>query len=181
MTIGFDLGHDIDLNCEGWRWNLLYVSQKMVQLPLNEKHKYQLNNTKFVERYAWSWDSLTALECFMNNGSHILWGLEYWLTCHVKICMIQAWLLIDWQYSHQPTRSHVKILTNTDFDMTSSCWFLCPLQGSLSKVEWDLVLNIKFRTLRSNHIHLKQWDMITCQWFKFDVDLTKLSSKSGYG
>ena len=79
MTIGFDLGHDLDF--EFSRSNLEFaISQpKMVRLPRNEKQTYLLNSR------AQMWPSGLTLTLTLNFQGQI-WNLLYlsqkWSDCH---------------------------------------------------------------------------------------------------
>ena len=44
MTIGFDLGHDLDLKFSRSNMEFAISQPKMVRLPGNEKQTYQLNS-----------------------------------------------------------------------------------------------------------------------------------------
>ena len=44
MTIGFDLGHDLDLEFSRSNIEFAISQPKMVQLPRNEKETYRLNS-----------------------------------------------------------------------------------------------------------------------------------------
>ena len=83
MTIGFDLGHD--LNLEFSRFNIEFaISQpKMVRLPWNEKQTYQLNSR------AEMWPSgltltMTLTLNFQGQIQNLLYLSKKWFYCHEK-------------------------------------------------------------------------------------------------
>ena len=73
VTIGFDLGHD--LNPEFWRSNMDFAISydKMVRLPRNEKWKYRLNTRpQMCHRFwpwSWPWPYLFKVKVFNNSVS----------------------------------------------------------------------------------------------------------------
>ena len=83
MTIGFDLGHDLDL--ESSRSNIEFaISQpKMVRLPRNQKQTYRLNSRSQM----WPSDLTLAMTLTLNFQGQI-WNLLYlsqkWSDCHER-------------------------------------------------------------------------------------------------
>ena len=53
MTIGFDLGHDLDLNFQGQIWNFLYLSQKW--FDCHETKSKHIDWTLRIKCYHWVW------------------------------------------------------------------------------------------------------------------------------
>ena len=72
VTMGFDLGHDLDL--ENSRSNMEFaISQsKMVRLPRNEKQTYRLNSRLQM----WPWGFALAMTLTLNFQGQI-WNLLY--------------------------------------------------------------------------------------------------------
>ena len=55
MTIGFDLGHDLDLEFSRSNMEFPISQPKMVWLPWNEKQTYQLNFSLRCDHQVWPW------------------------------------------------------------------------------------------------------------------------------
>ena len=81
VTIGFDLGHDLDLSFSRSNVELAISQPKMVRLPRNEKQTYQLNPRPQM----WPSDLTLALTLTLNFQGQI-WNLLYlnqkWSDCH---------------------------------------------------------------------------------------------------
>ena len=55
VTIGFDLGHDLDLQCSMSNAELAISLPKMVQLLRNDKQTHQLNSRPQCDHQIWPW------------------------------------------------------------------------------------------------------------------------------
>ena len=81
MTIGFDLGHDLDLEFSRSNIEFAISQPKMVRLPRNEKQTYRLNSR------AQMWPSgLTLAMTLTLNFQGQIWNFLYlsqkWSDCH---------------------------------------------------------------------------------------------------
>ena len=81
MTIGFDLGHDLDLEFSRSNIEFAISQPKMVRLPRNEKQTYRLNSRAQM----WPSGSTLAMTLTLNFQGQI-WNLLYlsqkWSDCH---------------------------------------------------------------------------------------------------
>ena len=81
MTIGFDLGHDLDLEFSRSNMEFAISQPKMVRLPRKEKQTYRLNSR------AQMWPSrLTLAMTLTLNFQGQIWNILYlsqkWSDCH---------------------------------------------------------------------------------------------------
>ena len=87
MTIGFDLGHDLDLEFSRSNAELVISLPKMVRLPQNEMQTHQLNSRPQM----WPSNLTLALTLTLNFQGQI-WNLLYlnqkWSDCHKKSKLI---------------------------------------------------------------------------------------------
>ena len=81
VTIGFDLGHDLDLEFSSSNMELAISLPKMVQLPRNEKQTHWLNSRPQI----WPSDLTLTMTLTLNFQGQI-WNLLYlnqkWTDCH---------------------------------------------------------------------------------------------------
>ena len=63
VTIGFDLGHDLDLEFSRLNMEFTMLQPKMVRLPRNEKQTYRLNSMPQI----WPWPLTTHMALTMNS------------------------------------------------------------------------------------------------------------------
>ena len=140
MTIGFDLGHDLDL--EFSRSNIEFpISQpKMVRLPRNEKQTYRLNSraqmwpsgltlamtlTLNFQGQIWNFLYLSqkCSDCHETKSKHIDWTLG--LKCDHRvwpwpwpwpwIFKVKYQRLRNFSRSHQPKWPLLKLITSAIF------------------------------------------------------------------
>ena len=80
MTIGFDLGHDLDLEFSRSNIEIAISQPKMVRLPINEKQAYGLNSK------ASNMAGLTLAGTLSLNFQGQIWNFLYlsqkWSDCH---------------------------------------------------------------------------------------------------
>ena len=61
MTIGFDLGHDLDLEFSRSNMEFLISQPKVVRLPRNEKQTYRLNSRPQMWPMVWIYQIVTGV------------------------------------------------------------------------------------------------------------------------
>ena len=79
VTIGFDLGHDLDLEFSKSDMKSTIPQPKMVRLPRNEKQTYRSNT--MPQMWPWNFDLGHDLE-FSRSNMDLLYLRQKWSDCH---------------------------------------------------------------------------------------------------
>ena len=86
MTIGFDLGHDLDLEFSRSNMEFPISQPKVVRLPRNEKQTYRLNSRPQMWPMVWIYQIVTGVTSVVGVPStHLVWYKNFKIHCNCQL------------------------------------------------------------------------------------------------